>query len=254
MSRRILDTSVGPAAAVPIDRGRRRREPRVWDGGYVLLRTLTNQMKAQARLKLDERGLVDVIDIGCGTRPYEPIFHPYARTYLGVDIQPGPSVDVIASAESLPFSESSFDCAVCSQVLEHSSDPWAVTAEIFRVLRPEGVAFVSTHGVAPYHAAPGSPINDYWRWTHAGLERMFRGVGPWRRVEVFPNGGEASALAYLTGRELEIVAAKAGFRLAAAPFVLAMNLLAWNVDRALGRLSSSQPPHLAPNYLAVAIR
>jgi SAM-dependent methyltransferase len=254
MTRRILDTSVGPAVPVHIDGGRRRREPRVWDGGYVLLRTLTNQMKAQARLKLDGHGLVDVIDVGCGSRPYEPIFQPYARTYLGVDIQPGPSVDVVASAESLPFEENSFDCALCSQVLEHSSDPWAVTAEIFRVLRPGGVAFVSTHGVAPYHAAPGSPVNDYWRWTHAGLERMLRGAGPWRRLEVFPNGGEASALAYLAGREVEMVAAKGRLKFAAAPIVLAMNLLAWNLDRALGRLSSSQPPHLAPNYLAVATR
>jgi SAM-dependent methyltransferase len=254
MSKRIRDGNVRPAAPADVDAGRRRREPRVWDAGYVLLRTLSDQIKAQARLKLDHRGLVDIVDIGCGSRPYEPIFQPYARTYLGVDIQPGPSVDVVAPAESLPLGEKSFDCAVCSQVLEHSSDPRAVTAEIFRVLRREGVAFVSTHGVAPYHAAPGSSYNDYWRWTHAGLERMFREAGPWRRVEVFPNGGEASALAYLFGRELEIVAAKLGIKIAATPFVLALNLLAWNVDRGLGRLSSSHPPHLAPNYLTVAIR
>jgi SAM-dependent methyltransferase len=254
MSRQSLDPSPALMARAETDPGFRRREPRIWDGGYVLLRTLTDQMTAQARLKLDERGLVDVIDIGCGSRPYEPIFQPYARAYVGVDIRAGPSVDVIAAAESLPFGEGSFDCALCSQVLEHSSDPYAVTAEIFRVLRPDGVAFVSTHGVAPYHAASGSSVNDYWRWTHAGLGRMFRAAGPWRDIEILPNGGEASALAYLVGRELEIVAGKLGIRLAATPIVLAMNLLAWNVDRALGRISSSQPPNLAPNYLVVAAR
>jgi SAM-dependent methyltransferase len=211
-------------------------------------------LHAQARLKLNDREPLDVIDIGCGSRPYEPILRPYARTYLGVDVQPGPSVDVVASAESLPLDECSFDCALCTQVLEHSSDPWAVSAEIFRVLRPGGVAFVSTHGVALYHATAGSPIDDYWRWTHSGLERMFRATGRWRQIEVLPNGETASAFAYLIGREFENVASKLRVRLAAAPFVVLLNAAAWSIDGAIRRRASSRPPHLAPNYLVVAIR
>jgi SAM-dependent methyltransferase len=251
----IRDTATSaPPARAHVDPGQHRREPPVWDAGYVLLRTLANQIRAQAELKFGRREPVDVIDIGCGTRPYEPIFVPYSKSYVGVDAEPGFSVDIVARAESLPFEDNSFDCALCTQVLEHCSDPWAAAAEIFRVLRPGGVGFVSTHGVALYHSMPLSPVDDYWRWTHSGLKRMFDTTGNWSHLEVLPNGETASAFAYLIGRELEIVAAKLHVRLAAAPIVLLMNAAASNVDRLSKRLFRSSPPHLAPNYLVVATR
>jgi len=195
-----------------------------------------------------------VLDLGCGTRPYERIFRPYAKSYVGVDVQAAPNVDVVANAQSLPFEDGSFDCVICTQLLEHADDPRAVTAEIFRVLRPDGIAFVSTHGVAPYHASPAAAVDDYWRWTHAGLERLLLTTGSWREVLILPNGATASALSYLVGRELEIVAGKLGMRIAAAPAVLLANAAAWSLDRILRGLYPSRPPDLAPNYLAVAVR
>jgi SAM-dependent methyltransferase len=236
------------------DAGRHRREPPLWNAGYILLRTLAKQLKIQAQEKLGPRGPVEIIDIGCGTRPYEPIFARYAKGYVGVDVQPSSSVDVVARAESLPFDENSFDCAICTQVLEHSANPWAVSAEIFRILRPGGVAFVSTHGVALYHAVAGSPVDDSWRWTHSGLERMFRVTGDWQQIEVLSNGETASALAYLIGREFEVIAAKLGVRLAVAPLVMLLNTTAWTIDRTVKRLFPFRPPHLAPNYLVIAVR
>jgi SAM-dependent methyltransferase len=237
-----------------VDRGPGRLEPRPWQSGYLLLHTLNVQLRAQTRLRFTGRDGIDVADIGCGTRPYEEIFGPYAKSYVGVDVAPGPTVDVVAAAESLPFDEARFDCVICTQVLEHADDPAAVTAEIFRVLRPSGVAFISTHGVAPYHAAQATSVDDYWRWTHAGLERLLRTTGDWVDVTILPNGGTGAALAYLIGRELEIVTSKLRVRVAAAPVVAAGNLAAWLFDRALRRLDPLRPPDLAPNYLAVAVR
>jgi SAM-dependent methyltransferase len=254
MSSRGRDDAGRPPASAPVDAGRDRREPPFWNAGFVLLRTLTRQMSAQAKQKFEARGPLDVIDIGCGSRPYEPIFQEYAKKYVGVDVEPGSSVDVVARAEALPFDENSFDCAICTQVLEHARDPWAATAEIFRILRPGGVAFVSTHGVALYHATAGSPVDDYWRWTHSGLEQMFRATGGWQQIEVLSNGETASALGYLIGRELEIIAGKIGAQLAAAPIVIFLNAAAWSIDGAMKRLLPSRPPHLAPNYLVVAVR
>jgi SAM-dependent methyltransferase len=246
---KLLRTRKDAAAAA-----RMRRRPRIWQSGYLLLRSLATQLETQAMVRLAGRGDVDIVDVGCGTRPYEPLFLPYAKSYVGVDIQAGPTVDLAAPAESLPFDDASFDCAVCTQVLEHSEDPQTVCAELYRVLRPEGVAFISTHGVARYHAAPDSHADDYWRWTHTGLERLLRNAGDWREVEVLPNGGTAPALAYLVGRECDVLASKLRLRPAAAPVVLVMNLLAWAVDTARLRFFPEFQPGLAPNYLAVAVR
>jgi SAM-dependent methyltransferase len=248
-SKRVADR---PNATVE-NRRLDRLEPRVWHSSYLLLHSLNVQLQTQARLRFAGRDGIDVVDIGCGTRPYEGILRPYAKSYVGVDVEPGPTVDVVADAESLPFEAASFDCVVCTQVLEHAGNPAAVTSEIFRILRTSGAAFISTHGVAPYHAAQTS-VDDYWRWTHAGLERLLRTTGDWIEVEILPNGGTGAAFAYLIGRELEVVAAKLRLRLAAAPVIAAGNLTAWLFDRAFRRLYPLRPPDLAPNYLAVAVR
>jgi SAM-dependent methyltransferase len=251
---RIVRALVGRHGAARLPSGKLRREPRVWQSGYLLLRSLTSQLRTNVALRFDGRDGIDVVDIGCGSRPYEEIFHPYARSYVGVDVVRAPTVDVVANAESLPFEGGSFDCVVCTQVLEHVGDPAAVTSEIFRVLRPDGVGFISTHGVAPYHATPELNVEDYWRWTHAGLEQLLRTTGRWAEVRVVPNGATGSALAYLMGRELEIVASKLRLPIVAAPLVIVGNTTAWSLDQVFWRLFPSRPPDLAPNYLAVAVR
>lgn len=233
---------------------RKRRRPQIWQSGYLLLRSLATQLETQAKVRLAGRGGVDIVDVGCGTRPYEPLLRPYARSYVGVDLQAGATVDLAAPAESLPFDDASFDCVVCTQVLEHSKEPQTVCAELYRVLRPAGVAFISTHGVARYHATPGSGADDYWRWTHAGLEKLLRNAADWREVEILPNGGTAPALVYLVGRECDVLASKLRLRQAFAPLVFALNLLAWGLDAARPRVFPNSQPALAPNYLAVAVR
>ena len=49
----------------------------------------------------------------------------------------------------------------------------------------------STHGVQAYHPNP----DDFWRWTHAGLQRLFEQNGEWRSVTVKPGSGTASCVA-----------------------------------------------------------
>jgi SAM-dependent methyltransferase len=243
-----------PPQPHPTRRAQDRLKPRVWQSGYLLLRDLAAELDRQARLLLAGRGGVDIVDVGCGTRPYEPLFRPFARSYVGVDVEPGPTVDIVAPAETLPFEDESFDCALCTQVLEHVGNPSLVCAELHRVLRPGGVALVSTHGVARYHAAPGSGADDYWRWTHTGLAKLLRDAAEWSEIEVVPNGGTAAALAYLLGRECDIVAAKLRLNFVGAAGVFAINVLASTLDRARVRFFPDREPGLAPNYVAVAIR
>ncbi|HEX9008235.1 MAG TPA: class I SAM-dependent methyltransferase [Patescibacteria group bacterium] len=89
--------------------------------------------------------------------------------YIGLDMQPGPGVDLVASAENLPFPDKSFDVVFCLETLEHANKPWLICAEIERVLKPTGFAVISSQQNFPIHMHP----SDYFRYTPMGLKALF---------------------------------------------------------------------------------
>ncbi len=231
-----------------------RLHPAPTQPSYILLRALATQLRRELAVRFAERSDLQVADIGCGQRPYEPLFASYAARYVGVDIAPGARTDVVASAESLPFGDEMFDCVLCSQVLEHVENPRAVLSELNRVLQPGGVAFISTHGTIRYHAAVDRQPDDFWRWTHSGLQLQISQAARWQAIAIRPNGGTAAALTFLVGRELEFALRKVRARSLGAALVASMNVVAWRVDRAVAAAYPGRPPDLAPNYLAVAVK
>jgi SAM-dependent methyltransferase len=57
-----------------------------------------------------------------------------------------------------------YGTVTCLSVLEHARDPQAVFDGLYRVVKPEGLAIVSTVFEYRYHGAP-----DYWRFSPDGL-------------------------------------------------------------------------------------
>jgi SAM-dependent methyltransferase len=227
--------------------GSARLHPRRSRPNYIVLRTLADLLREETERRL-AGGSLEVVDVGCGDRPYAPLVQPHARRYVGVDIAAGPHVDIVAPAESLPFDDASFDCVLCTQVLEHSIDPHAVCSEANRILRPGGLALISTHGVTRYHPAP----EDYWRWTHAGLRRLLESTGTWDEIAVRPCGRTASAIAHLVNREIQLRAARHRLGRLATPLIYVLNSLALAID---GRPDEhASPPGLAINYLVVSVK
>lgn len=53
---------------------------------------------------------------------------------------------LIADATALPFADSSFDAVLAMHVLYHVPDPMDAVREMARVLRPDGMAIVTTNG------------------------------------------------------------------------------------------------------------
>jgi len=92
------------------------------------------------------------------------------RDYLGVDLQPGPGVDVVASAEALPQGDASMGAVLALEVLEHVPRFWLAMDELHRVLAPDGVMLLSVPFQVHLHDHPG----DYWRFTPAALDSLLR--------------------------------------------------------------------------------
>jgi ubiquinone/menaquinone biosynthesis C-methylase UbiE len=54
------------------------------------------------------------------------------------------------AGEPLPFPPSTFDCAICTDVLSHLQDPAATLLELRRVLTPNGMLLVDASNRAPW--------------------------------------------------------------------------------------------------------
>jgi SAM-dependent methyltransferase len=188
-----------------------------------------------------------VLDIGCGHKPYYPYFAASA-TYVGIDVVENPMADLLGPVEALPVEDGSFDIVLCNQVLEHCDDPAQAVRELRRVLAPGGRVLASTHGVQVYHPSP----NDLWRWTHAGLERLFRDNAEWGSLDVRPGAGTTACLGMLLTQNIELLAGRAHLRPAVRPLVWSVNKLAEAIDGRFGSLREPVPGTIFANYHVVA--
>lgn len=107
---------------------------------------------------------------GFGARPLLKSWQP--AEYVGVDLTPGPGVDLVCSAEDLTsvFSADHFDVVLSTEMLEHVRDWKKVLAAIKAVCRPGGIVVLTTRSLGyPFHAAP----HDYWRFEVSDMRRIF---------------------------------------------------------------------------------
>ena len=107
-----------------------------------------------------------VLVIGAGHDPYRGYFLN-ADFYLALDIivTPG-STEIIADGTALPFEDSSFDCVVALEVMEHVKNPIKLIEEAYRVLSPDGHLLLSVPFIFHQHGDP----SDYWRPTMLALK------------------------------------------------------------------------------------
>jgi len=148
------------------------------------------------------------LDVGCGDGQTAGIWlREHGRSYVGVDISEsgvaaaralGLDARVIPDATSLPFENDSFDAIVCVEVLEHLFAPALTSAEMLRVLKPNGVLVATVPNVAYWRRrfelmilgrfdpfGDGLSVEQPWRDPHirffsvGALRRMLRSVGFW---------------------------------------------------------------------------
>ena len=220
------------------------RRSSTWAVRAPLLRWLGEEAR-RASADLERR--YRVLDVGSGVKPYLAIFGDYAEAYVAVDAV-NPAADVQGTAEEIPVPDASFDVVVCTQVLEHADDPARAVRELRRVTAPGGRVLASTHGVQVYHPAP----DDFWRWTHAGLERLFAQNGDWSALRVTPGSGTAACIGMLVTYYIDLAAARVHLRRPAGLLVAAVNAVAERIDAASTRLRVPGPGSLHANYHVTA--
>lgn len=86
-----------------------------------------------------------VLDAGCGEGRTTEVIHQTVDTTVGIELEAAALTQapkgivglsfVTGSIYELPFSDDSFDVVVCTEVLEHLSDPGVALGELARVAR-----------------------------------------------------------------------------------------------------------------------
>ncbi len=131
-----------------------------------------------------------LLDVGCGSMPFAPVFAPHVSSYQGTDLPSsrhyrGQRPIAFAVAEALPFRAGSFDTVLSLSVINCLPEPVRLLQEAHRVLRPGGTAIVEFVQMVPLHV--DEPW-DYYRFTRFGAEHLLREAG-FDVVEIVPVGG-----------------------------------------------------------------
>lgn len=143
--------------------------------------------KSYARWEHNARGRV--LEIGGGRT------QRYTKNSLTLDISSNFEPDILASGYNIPFRDDTFDTIVSQCVLEHLEKPQIFINEINRVLKPNGVFFLTTVFIYEIHG------EDYFRYTKLSLETLFK---KFRIVNVEDLGSILSVLSHLVVASLGV--------------------------------------------------
>lgn len=102
----------------------------------------------------------------------------FCGPYIGVDVQDGPGVDVIADAENLAPVRGVWPVIVSTEMLEHCRRPWQAIAEMGRLLADGGRLLLSCRGYDERGCWPPheDPV-DLWRFSARALVIMCADAG-----------------------------------------------------------------------------
>jgi len=136
-----------------------------------------------------------VLDAGAGECRFKDKLEGKLR-YVAVDTAWGDhewdysKIDVISHLENLPFASRLFDSVICTQVLEHVSEPQVVLTELSRTLKEEGMIYLT----APQGWGVHQPPHDYFRFTNYGLSYLLQKAG-FEEITITPSCGYFGYLA-----------------------------------------------------------
>lgn len=120
----------------------------------------------------------DLLDFGCGAKPYKDLF-TNCNSYVGLDIQTSghnhenEQVDVFYDGKIIPFGDESFDTVFSSEVFEHIFNIDIILDELYRILKPEGQMLITCPFVWYEHEVP----YDFGRYSSYGIQDLLNRHG-----------------------------------------------------------------------------
>ena len=120
----------------------------------------------------------ELLDFGCGTKPYKHFFSN-VKNYIGVDYkiegreERQKVVDVFYDGKNIPFEDKKFDSILCTEVLEHVFNIDDLLKEFNRVLKTNGKALITTPFMWEEHEVP----YDFARYTTPALISLYEKNG-----------------------------------------------------------------------------
>ena len=103
-----------------------------------------------------------------GFADLRPLFP--GKEYVGVDMRQGIGVDQILNLHKINLPQESVGTVICLDTLEHVEYPHRALEEIHRVLKPDGIAIISSVMYFPIHDHP----DDYWRFTPEAFRSLLK--------------------------------------------------------------------------------
>jgi 2-polyprenyl-3-methyl-5-hydroxy-6-metoxy-1,4-benzoquinol methylase len=133
------------------------------------------------------------LDLGCGDQHLRQPVQDRGMIYFGLDIN-----DINFEFDKLPYENDSIDIIASLAVIEHIANPDNFLNEIFRVMKPGGIVYISTPNWFysyklfyndPTHVKPYNPLT---------LERILLMYG-FKNIETYP-GLRCKPKWYYTGK------------------------------------------------------
>ena len=92
------------------------------------------------------------------------------KEYIGCDMREGRGVDKVINLHDIALASESIGTVLCLDTLEHVEYPRRALREIHRILKPEGIAIITSVMNFQIHAYPC----DYWRFTPEAFKSILK--------------------------------------------------------------------------------
>ena len=136
----------------------------------VIRMNVVKFMKHVAASYADDQGRL--LDIAPQDHEGATPFFPVGIQIETFDINPASGATHIGDIcqKNKCLGDESFDYVVCTEVLEHTLQPFGAIDEIHRLLKAGGYLFLTT----PFNFRIHGPLPDCWRFTEHGLRQLLR--------------------------------------------------------------------------------